>query len=98
METTHPSALIPSLSLSYRNASPCDQHTEVKQRQTRQSVKQRKIYYRSLQGDGWLMPLKPQNPRTFSEKPFYGKDEGGLWLVVADFLVSDPSLLKSGHR
>ena len=40
------------------------------------------------------MPLKPQK---FSEKPFYRKDEGGLWLVVTDFLVSDPLLLKSGR-
>ena len=51
-----------------------------------------------MQADGRLKPLKPQNPRKFSEKPFYRKEEGGVWLAVADFLVSDPLLLESGHR
>ena len=32
---------------------------------------------------------KPGTPGRVSAKPFYRKDEGGAWLVVADFLVSE---------
>ena len=43
------------------------------------------------------MPEKPQTPRKLSAKPFYRKSEGGVWLVVKNFLVSDPLFLRSGH-
>ena len=42
--------------------------------------------------------LKTPTPRELSAKPFYRKGEGGTWLVVADFLVSDPLFLRSGHH
>ena len=39
------------------------------------------------------------NPKLLkaSSKPLYRKGKGGMWLVVANFLVSDPLSLKSGH-
>ena len=39
----------------------------------------------------------PKTPRKLSAKPFYKKGEGGAWLAVANFLVSDPLFLRSGH-
>ena len=39
----------------------------------------------------------PWTPWKLSGKPFYRKGEVGTWLVVANFLVSDPLLLRSGH-
>ena len=35
----------------------------------------------------------PNAPKNF-HKPFYSKDEGGMWLVVAKFLMSDPLFLR----
>ena len=43
----------------------------------------------------------PKNPKTiesFQQAPLKAKGEGGVWLVVANFLVSDPLFLRSGHR
>ena len=40
---------------------------------------------------------KTRTPRKLSAKPFYRKGEGGAWLVVANFLMSDSSFLRSGH-
>ena len=43
----------------------------------------------------------PKNPKTiesFQQAPLKAKGEGGVWLVVANFLVSDPLFLKSGHN
>ena len=40
---------------------------------------------------------KTQTPPKLSAKPFYRTGEGGAWLVVAEFLVSDPLFLRSGH-
>ena len=60
-------------------------------------MEQRMVFYRAQQGGGWLMPEKLQTPRKLSAKPFYRKGEGRLWLVVVNFLVSDPLFLRSGH-
>ena len=40
-----------------------------------------------------------KNPKSLklSAKPFYRKGEGGVQLVVAKFLLSDTSFLRSGH-
>ena len=43
------------------------------------------------------MPLKPQTLGKLSGKPFHRKKEGGPWLIVANFLVSDHLFLRSGH-
>ena len=43
------------------------------------------------------MPLKPQTPQKLLLKLLSRKGEGGAWLFVANFLVSDPLLLKSSH-
>ena len=34
---------------------------------------------------------------SFQQSPFMGKVRGGAWVVVADFLVSDPLFLRLGH-
>ena len=42
----------------------------------------------------------PENPKmieSFQQAPLKAKGEGGVWLVVANFLVSDPLFLRSSH-
>lgn len=57
------------------------------------SLEQRKVYYRFIQGDGWRMPWEHLKLlKAFSKS----KSEGGVWLVVANFLMSDPLFLRSG--
>ena len=34
---------------------------------------------------------------SFQQVPIKEKDEGWTWLVVAEFSVSDPLFLRSGH-
>lgn len=41
--------------------------------------------------------LKATNSKTFLQKPFYSKDEGGMWSVVANFLMSDPLFLRLSY-
>ena len=42
--------------------------------------------------------IKSPNFPKASAKPSYRKGEGRGWLAVANFLVSDPLFLRSGHR
>ena len=42
--------------------------------------------------------IKTPNFPKASAKPSYRKGEGRGWLAVANFLVSDPLFLRSGHR
>ena len=42
----------------------------------------------------------PKNSRiteSFQQRPLRARGEGEVWLVVANFLMSDPLFLKSGH-
>ena len=40
----------------------------------------------------------PKVAESFQQSPFKSKKvEGGVWLVVANSLISDPLFLKSGH-
>ena len=38
--------------------------------------------------------LKTLTPQRLSAKPFYRKGEGGVWFVVANFIVLDPLFLQ----
>ena len=60
-----------------------------------QSLEQRKGNCKTVQGDRWLMPKNPQTPWKFTAKPSHRKCEGGTWLVVANFLGSDPLFFRS---
>ena len=43
----------------------------------------------------------PKNSRiteSFQQRPLRARGEGEVWLVVANFLMSDPLFLKSGHN
>ena len=42
------------------------------------------------------MPEKSQIPISFQQSPFIGKVREGV-VIVANFLVSDPFFLRSGH-
>ena len=46
---------------------------------------------------GGLCPKNPKVTQSFQQAPLKAKGEGWVWLVVADFLVSDPLSLRSGH-
>ena len=48
---------------------------------------------------GWISHAlkKTQTPQKPSAKTFYRKDEGGVWIMIANFLVSNPLLLRSGY-
>ena len=53
------------------------------------SLEERKVCCRAMQGDGSCLK-NSWAPQKLSAKPFPRKDEEGEWLVVANFLVSDP--------
>ena len=75
----------------------CLTHSEVKQYQNVR-VWSRERFIAGLCKDMVGSCLKkPRTPRKLSAKPFYREGEGGMWLVVANFLVSDPLFLRSGH-
>lgn len=40
----------------------------------------------------------PKLTKLSEEKPFHRKREGGPWLIVANFLMSDHLFLRSGHN
>ena len=69
----------------------CPMHSEAKQKH--QSLEQRKVYCRAKQGDRWLVPSKPQTPRSVLAK----QGEGGMWLVLANFLMQESIVLVAGH-
>ena len=52
-----------------------------------QSLEQRLVYRRGMQGAGWLMTPKPQPPGRVSARNFQTQAERGTWLVAANFLV-----------
>ena len=58
-----------------------------------QSLEQRNVYCKET-GDSCLKNLKLLE--SFQQKPFDRKNEAGVWLVVANFLVSDLLFLRSG--
>ena len=60
-------------------------------------LEQRKVYCKSHKEMSDSCLKKPQTPQKLSAKPFYRKGEGGVWLVVANFLVSDSLFLRSYH-
>ena len=63
-----------------------------------QSLEQRLVYCRAMQGDGWPMTPKPQPPRRVSARDFQRQGEGGTWLVAANFLVWVSFVLAVVHR
>ena len=46
---------------------------------------------------GVSCPKNPKVTESFQQAPLKAKGEVWAWLVVADFLGSDPLLLRSGH-
>ena len=46
---------------------------------------------------GGSCPRSPKVTESFQQTPLKAKGEGGSWLAVANFLVSNPLLLRSGH-
>ena len=87
--------LCPSLT----NTSPCAQHSEAKQYQNFGVWSRGRFIAGPCKerGGSCLKKKKTQTPRKPSAKPFYRKGEGGARLFIANYLVSDPLFLKSGH-
>ena len=46
-------------------------------------------------GGSW--PKNPKVTKSFQQAPLKAEAKGGMWLVVAAFLVSDPLLLRLDH-
>ena len=46
---------------------------------------------------GGSCPKNPKVTENFQQTPLKAKGEGRAWLVVANFLVSNPLQLRSGH-
>lgn len=72
--------------------SLCLKHSETKQTKS-QSLHQRKVYCRDMEGDGWLMALQnpPNSPKGFSN--ILLKARWGVGLVVTNFLVLESLFL-----
>ena len=54
---------------------------------------QRKVYCKAKQGSLLGFLRKPQTPGGFQQGIFKRSGEGGVWLVVANFLVLDSFVL-----
>ena len=81
----------------YQIASPCA-------RRTVRPINTKTLAFRTEKGllqvhtkDGRLMPSHLKVTESFHQAPLKAEAKGGVWLVVADFLVSDPLLLRLGH-
>ena len=61
------------------------------------NLERRKVCRGPLKATGCLMPWKPPTPQKLSAKPFSRKAEGGAGWTVANVLVSEPLVLRSGH-
>ena len=46
---------------------------------------------------GGSCPKNPKVTDSSQQAPLKGKVEGGVGFIVADFLMSDPFFLRSGH-
>ena len=49
-------------------------------------MKQRKVYYRFIQGEGGSYPKNPKVTESFQQAPSKAKGEGGLWLSCCRLL------------
>ena len=74
----------------------CPLHTEAKQYQNIR-VWSRERFIEGHARRQVAPALKPPNSQKLSAKPYFRKGEGGMCVVVANFLVSDPLFLRSGH-
>ena len=72
-------------------------HSEAKRCQNVRAWSRERLTTGPCKETGGSCLKKPQTPQKLSAKPFYRKGEGGVWLVVANFLVSDSLFLRSGR-
>lgn len=79
--------------------SMCPTYSEAKQCRNVWAWSRQRFIAEPLQSKktGDSRPKNPWTPWKLSGKPFYRKGEVGTWLAVANFLVSDPLFLRSGH-
>ena len=72
--------------LSYKymllNAGSCPRRTVRPNTLKCQSLEQRKVYCRAVQGDRWLMPPNPELPKGFQQSIFKGKVREGCGLLL----------------
>ena len=57
----------------------------------------RKFITDSYKKRGGSCPKNPKVTASFQQAILKAKGEGGAWLVIATFMVSDPLILRSGH-
>lgn len=55
------------------NTSLCTRHTERPSKLKYQNLEQRKVYWRAMQRDGYLVLKNPEIPDGFQGKAFIGK-------------------------
>ena len=78
-----------------KHKSMCLMHIEAKQYQNIR-VWSRERFIEGQARRQVAPALKPPNSQKFSAKPCFRKGEGGMCLVVTNFLVSDPLFPRSG--
>ncbi|XP_060146960.1 5'(3')-deoxyribonucleotidase, mitochondrial isoform X2 [Globicephala melas] len=77
-----------SLLLKWKSVCPMQRGQTIPKRQ---SLEQRKVYCRAMQGDGWLMPSNPKLPKSFQQSLFLGKEKAiSIWESENFFFDLEP--------